>query len=279
MKRRSIFSDARFRAHLFSSLNAAVQADEDLLSGAERALLGRILLWMLQAKPEGDTTILELLDFCSFCHQNVRRSHSQIYQDLWVLYLLKEKRGGYFVEFGACDGEKLSNTLLLEKEYNWSGILAEPNPVWHSKLVGTRNCQIDFRCVADRTGAEITFHHIPTMPELSRMKHIVPQDIHERNGNRSVFEQFVVGTVSLNDLLVEHNAPQHIDYISIDTEGSELSILQGFDFSSYYVQLFSVEHAGEASKREAVRALLEANGYSRWWPELSQWDDWYVRAV
>lgn len=45
-------------------------------------------------------------------------SKSQIGQDLNVLKFYKEKQCGYFIEIGASDGIQLSNTYLLEKEYN-----------------------------------------------------------------------------------------------------------------------------------------------------------------
>ena len=61
-------------------------------------------------------------------------SHAQMFQDLWALFETDMKRGGYFVEFGATDGREISNTYLLEKDYGWQGILAEPNPVWHDAL-------------------------------------------------------------------------------------------------------------------------------------------------
>ncbi len=61
------------------------------------------------------------LDFLSFATRMAPYSNAQLMQDLWVLYELQEKRNGYFVEFGACDGVSLSNTLLLEKTYAWQG--------------------------------------------------------------------------------------------------------------------------------------------------------------
>ena len=38
------------------------------------------------------------------------------------------KKKGFYVEAGASDGEIISNTLYLEKKYNWKGLLVEPNP-------------------------------------------------------------------------------------------------------------------------------------------------------
>jgi len=52
-------------------------------------------------------------------------SHSQACQDLFVLNVLKNKRDGYFVEIGSNDPVLINNTYILEKEYNWKGIMVE----------------------------------------------------------------------------------------------------------------------------------------------------------
>lgn len=273
---RCFFLDRWFSNSVFSGLSAALHDSREAALSKEGAFMSQLVLALLDRQRNGDLFNPGLYDFYAFCQRNISRSHSQILQDLWVLHMLAEKKGGYFVEFGACDGIALSNTYLLEREYGWSGILAEPDGVWHEALANSRRCRIDRRCVAARSGERISFAHVPAMPELSRIGNIVPDDVHERNGNRAAYEEVDVETVSLMDLLAFHNAPAEIDYLSIDTEGSEYVILEGFDFSAYRFRLLTVEHAGEKSKREALLRLLERHGYCRWRPELSRWDDWYV---
>ena len=62
-------------------------------------------------------------------------SYSQLNQDINVLKFYNNKTDGYFVEIGASDGIKISNTYLLEKEYNWKGICIEPIQEEYEKLV------------------------------------------------------------------------------------------------------------------------------------------------
>jgi hypothetical protein len=104
---------------------------------------------LLQELPRANTT--RLLDL-------LQASHAQFRQDLFVLSTLGFKSNGYFVEFGATDGVTLSNTNLLEKEFGWTGILAEPAQKWHQALRKNRICQIDTRCVWKRTGDILQFH-------------------------------------------------------------------------------------------------------------------------
>jgi hypothetical protein len=79
-------------------------------------------------------------------------------------------------------------------------------------------------------------------------------------------------------LLKEHKAPKFVDFLSIETEGSEFEILKKFDFQSYRFGAICVEH-NFADTREKINKLLLANGYVQVHPDLSDFDDWYIQAT
>ncbi len=139
------------------------------------------------------------------------------------------KHGGHFVEFGVSDCVDLSNTWLLEKTFGWRGVLAEPARVRHADLKKNRNCHIDTRCVwgagPNASHGRIRFTEY-ACPDLSG----VSQSIRWRRQKSIEYE---VDTITLNDLLESHAAPAHIDYMSVDTEGSELAILSACDFDRW----------------------------------------------
>jgi FkbM family methyltransferase len=213
--------------------------------------------------------------FLKYCAENMHQSYSQAFQDLFVQFILKNKQNGFFIEFGATDGVTLSNSFTLEKKYGWTGILAEPAHCWHDKLKQNRNCTIDFRCVWNKTGEKLTFTEVPGAAELSTIGNFTQSDGHGSTRKETGID-YQVETVSFNDLLKQHNAPVNIDYLSIDTEGSELDILQSFDFNAYNIRIITVEHNYTPS-REKIYDLLTAKGYARQFKTLSLWDDWYVK--
>lgn len=198
---------------------------------------------------------------------------AQLYQDLLAVELLNEKREGFFVEFGATNGLQINNTWLLEKKYGWKGILAEPARIWHNDLSKNRSCTIEHRCVWKKTGDVLTFHEVPGDPELSTAAAFSNSD--HQAAQRKQHESYAVETISLFDLLQMHNAPAFIDYLSVDTEGSEYEILSAFDFKSYRFGLITVEHNGTA-QQAALYDLLTKAGYKRIFASISKWDDWYV---
>jgi FkbM family methyltransferase len=210
--------------------------------------------------------------FLEYCAKNRKASYSQLFQDLLVLYLLKEKANGYFVEFGAADGMFLSNTYLLEKNFNWNGIVCEPAKSWENDLRKNRSSIIDYRCVFHSSGLQLPFLDVKNN-ELSTLQSYSQSDLHA--SNRTVGDQYLVETISLRDLLDQHNAPQVIDYISIDTEGSEFDILRVFNFDKYQFRIITVEH-NHTEMRTEIYNLLINNGYSRIFKDLSGFDDWYV---
>lgn len=204
----------------------------------------------------------------------VRESRSQLGQDLFALATSRMKQGGYFVEVGATNGVALSNTYLLETKYKWDGILAEPGRVWHSSLEKNRKTNISRDAVWSSSGKNLAFSQTE-MPEYSTLTPYNKIDSHAQD--RVISTDYMVKSISLRDLLGHFEAPGFIDFLSIDTEGSELEILSAFDFSSYTFGSICVEH-NFTSQRQKIFQLLSSVGYRRVLQHFSQFDDWYVRS-
>ena len=202
----------------------------------------------------------------------IQKSTSQLGQDCVALVVSEFKRDGFFVEFGATNGIDLSNTYFLETEFNWNGILCEPAKFWKEELVKNRGANLDFDCVWSVTNDKIEFNEVD-YKELSTIAEFSNSDMHIKD--RRYGKSYIVNSVSLIDLLVRHNAPSVIDYLSIDTEGSEFEILSQFDFSRFSFRFVSCEH-NYGSNREKIFQLMISHGYRRILVEHSEFDDWYV---
>ena len=202
------------------------------------------------------------------------KSKSQLRQDVFVLTETNYKREGFFVEFGATNGIYLSNTYLLETEYAWKGILAEPAKVWSGNIRENRpNSSIETLCVWKDSISTLVFNETE-LAELSTVDTFSENDMHK--DSRLNGKKYEVKTISLVDLLKKHNAPKNIDYLSIDTEGSEYEILSSFDFNEYNIQIITVEH-NNTSQRALIFSLLSSHGYTRKYERISDFDDWYTK--
>ena len=199
-------------------------------------------------------------------------SRAQLGQDLWVLEKLNWLRDGYFVEFGATDGVLLNNSWLLEKYFGWKGICAEPNPKFLEKLKKNRQCHISDKCVFSSSNQKVEFVLADVFGGIKHFgdedSHKAKRDSYEENG-----EIMNVDTISLVDLLKQYDAPAEIDYLSIDTEGSEFEILNAFDWEEYSIKCITVEH-NFTPLRQEIRDLLTSKGY---FCEEAKWDDWYFK--
>jgi len=188
------------------------------------------------------------------------RSYSQIQQDLKVLEFYKLKTNGFFVDIGAADGIELSNTYLLESGANWKGICVEPNPNNYSKLIVNRPTAICCdKAIYNKTGLTLDFD----IAHNGQLQSGISSDIIEGwkpfvDSNKSTIK---VQTLLLTELLDQNNAPTFIEYLSLDTEGSEYEILKNFNFNKYIFGLIDVEHNYEELRRSKIRELLLANGY------------------
>jgi FkbM family methyltransferase len=198
--------------------------------------------------------------------QDIIKNYSQIKQDLKVLSFYNNKQNGYFVEIGANDGVTLSNTYLLEKDYNWNGICVEALPDKFNELVKNRKSININKAVFHKTGEILQFSSDNLLSGITDKI-----DAHLGSKNK---EQISVETMTLNDILEQNNAPRFIDYISIDTEGSELEILKSVDFNKYTFGLIHVEHNSVEPRRTYMKTYLLENGYL--YKGENKFDDEYI---
>jgi FkbM family methyltransferase len=197
-------------------------------------------------------------------------ARSQNFQDVFVLCVLEQLRGGYFVEVGAANGVEFSNTHLLEKRFGWTGILVEPSVNWHPHLRARRSAKLDTRCAWSRSGLKIPFCQFPDANLSTVALHA---DSQGRDWHTSPCERYEVETASLADIL--QDAPPVVDYLSVDVEGSEAEILGAYDFSRRF-KVITCEHNFKTKQREQVHRILSSHGYLRVCEHLSNYDDWYV---
>jgi FkbM family methyltransferase len=187
---------------------------------------------------------------------NGRLTASKDGQDRYAMdKIFFRKPYGYFLDIGASDGLMENNTYLMEKYYNWNGICCECDSRNIEKLCHQRNCHIVGSPIYKTTGNFVEFE-INRSIHLSGIKGYQLEKYKDPNSN-------VVNmvTISLMDCLKKFNAPHIIDYMSLDTEGTEYEILSTFDFNQYKINYIALEHNLQEPKRTNIRNLLESNGY------------------
>jgi FkbM family methyltransferase len=185
---------------------------------------------------------------------------SQDLQDIKAYILCNEKQNGFYVEFGADDGIKNSNTFLLNQNFAWKGILAEPNPDVFEQCKTNRKSDLCLNdLIYNKTGMDVDFC---ISGQLSTINGYVENDNMETVRKNNSTKTIKLKTKTLLDVLTENNAPSIIDFLSIDTEGSEFEILSAFDFKKYNINVICFEHNNNIIQKEKIQMLLMNNGYS-----------------
>lgn len=185
---------------------------------------------------------------------------SQFGQDHYLdEHVFHGKRDGVFVDVGAYDGLTGSNTLFFEKFLGWSGVCIEADPVQFAKLGGVRNSACVQACIADKAGTAQFLSVSEGLDMIGGLvEHYNPDELKKVKQNPAA-KTVEMPTRRLDDVLAEHGIG-NIDYLSIDTEGSELAILSSFDLARYGVRALSVENNRADN---AVPEHLQRMGYKK----------------
>jgi FkbM family methyltransferase len=174
--------------------------------------------------------------------------YHDLYNDLFYKNIVFEnKKNGYFVEVGALDGMIMSQSYLFEKVLNWKGIVVEPNPVWKDVLFLHRECNISTEAISNENG-KATFES-REIAAFSGLKSSVNE-----SRTSDIIGEFDVDTITLCGLFDKFDAPNIIDWVSIDTEGAELDILTKYflENTKYKINLLNFETLSQTESDEIM---------------------------
>lgn len=194
--------------------------------------------------------------------------YSQSGQDRYLNeQLFKGKQNGVFIDIGAHNGIIFSNTYFFEKELQWTGICIEPIPEIFQQLQQNRRCVCLQGCIANSTTKQpflrvtggTAFEYTEMLSGLLHsydLRHLdrIDRELLKFGGKKEII---MMQCYTLNDIL-EQYAIKHIDYLSIDTEGSELDILKAIDFSTITIDVITVENNYNT---DHIKNFLTSQGY------------------
>jgi FkbM family methyltransferase len=174
--------------------------------------------------------------------------YSQNKQDEYIYnrYFKEYDGDKTFLEIGADDGIRFSNCKFFEESLGWNGIAIEARKSAYEKLKQNRNC-ICINAVLSDKEEETDFMELKGyglglsgLVDKYDKRHLTRIESEKKNENHIGSEIIKVKTVKLGDILKEHNM-NHIDFLSIDTEGSELDILKTVDFNKISIDVITIE--------------------------------------
>lgn len=246
-----------------------------------RIFRDREIVKLLRYKNELDLlTLVNNIFTADFAEHNkffeiLSNSKSDHFQDLLVANICKYKKG-YYVEIGAADGIKGSNTFVLEKNLAWSGILIEPARIFHDDLKKNRPLSQICHALAWNINGQTKVFNETTIPSLSCIDIFSGTDKNSRH--RISNQKYSLRTQTLNSVFEYHNVPSEIDYISIDCEGSELHILEGLNFDKYHIKIFSIEHNYNKNRDQIIK-FMKGKGYEIKYSRLTNIDYLFVKIT
>ncbi len=208
-----------------------------------------------------------------------KKTYSQFGEDSKIINFFQNKSSNYYVEVGANDGIRDSNTALLEQD-GWKGLLIEANPELIPLISQYRpnSIVIHSAVVAPDKIGSIDFHQVVGGPtNLDGLSTTIGSDtllsrIYSYGGEVQVVK---VPATTLDDILMKNNVPHEFEFLSLDVEGAELEVLKGLSLNRFHPRIILIEDNSYGADL-SVRNHLRQQGYIR--VHRTGVNDWYVQA-
>ncbi len=201
-------------------------------------------------------------------YQFSKTSWSQCGEDLIVDYVLTwvlgEKNPTY-IDIGAHHPHHFNNTYIFYKR-GLTGINVEPDPNLFKSIAKSRSNDINInKGVGFSKENETANFYIMSSSALNTFSKEEAERV-SKSGNVKIKEIIKVELININELLLKHFPKEPPDFLSIDVEGYDLSILKTLDFLNHSPKVICVETSSFTEqhiiiKQQATIDFLSANGY------------------
>jgi len=188
-----------------------------------------------------------------------------------ILNELFKKREGTCVEVGGFDGITGSNTYFFER-LGWRCLVVEPMPDFCERIRSIRTCDVAEIAASDKAG-EVDFYIATGAETLSTIQKDDEHFARIKSLGDEKIRQIRVKTARLDDILLERGMT-NIDFLTIDVEGHEMSVLAGMSFNKISPRIVIIEDNSFGSDTQ-VKKLMETVSYVRF--KRTGCNDWYAK--
>lgn len=173
----------------------------------------------------------------------------------------KDKRNGFFIELGAVDGLKFTNTKFFEETLGWTGILIEPQTNMYERIAFYRpNCKAYNVAISDQEGPLTMLVNNNSNPIAAAVSSLETNIVPEFQHRFRLEQKIQVNTAKFSDILKE-NSITKVDLLSLDVEGSEYDVLLTWNWDVPISVILMETLAEFESVSVKCRELLTSKGY------------------
>jgi len=205
---------------------------------------------LLQAKSDGKGWPIHLdppsMEPYNFRKPKKNMKFSQFGQDGILAPILSQIKNGFFVESGAFNGEKYSNTIYYES-LGWQGLLVEPGHAYFKIATKKRKAWV--------------FHGAISPSKRSMLLNFTDEK-HGEYSHQNGTSSRQVQAEPLEKLIRAIDSDRRtVDFWSLDIEGGECKVLESTDFQKLQVGILLVEMNKTPENNACIRSVMERNGF------------------
>jgi FkbM family methyltransferase len=168
---------------------------------------------------------------------------SEYGEDVWLWDFFGGKTEGFFIEVGAYDGYTNSTSYAFEA-VGWTGLLIEPLPHRFAACQARRKASRVVHSALGASGGPATIDFTAVQDDVWDLcSYALDRPQHRPELDQTPFgrTKVTVPLSTMNEQLQQMGLTREIDFATLDVEGAEFELLQGFDLARWRPRVLLIE--------------------------------------